>query len=150
MKKPIYQVTKLCDDRITNLLDYCSHQLTAKWALDVAHHVLYLFEDQNPSDERPRQALRALEQWIDGKISVSESRKFALAAHHAAKNATDPAAIAAARTSGHACAVCHVKTHAYGVSMYGILASMYPSQGDSQPEREWQYNHLIELMNMKS
>jgi len=138
MKKPLYQVTKLCDDKITNLLRECSHPLAATWAFDVAQHVLHLFEVKNPNDGRPREALHALQQWIEGKISVSEARKFALAAHHAAKNATDPAAIAAARASGHACAVCHVKTHAHGASMYAILSSMYTRQGDSEPETEWQ------------
>ena len=87
---------------------------------------------------------------MDGKISVSVARRFALSAHKAAQEAEYPASIAAARASGHACAVAHVKTHASGVVMYAVLATMYHHEGDPIPETEWQYRHLIELMNIKS
>jgi len=150
MKKQLYKVTTLCDEKITNLLKNCDHKLTARWALDAAMHVLYLFEEKNKKDLRPRQALHALKSWMDGKTSMADARTYALAAHHAAKNETNPEAIATARACGHACAVAHVKTHANGVMMYGILASMYANGGDQATETNWQYNHLIELMNMKS
>ena len=150
MKSKLYKVTTLCDDRIINLLKNCDQNLTARWALDAAMHVLYLFEEKNSKDQRPRQALHALKLWMDGKISMADARTYALDSHHAAKNETDPGAIAAARACGHACAVAHVKTHANGVMMYAILASMYANGGDRTPETDWQYNHLIELMNVKS
>jgi uncharacterized membrane-anchored protein len=150
MKKQLYKVTTLCDEKITNLLKNCDHKLTARWALDAASHVLYLFEEKNSKDLRPRQALNALKLWMDGKISMTDARTYALAAHRAAKNETNPEAIAAARTCAHACAVAHVKTHANGVMMYAILASMYANGGDQATETNWQYNHLIELMNVKS
>src|SRR3989339_1862590 len=102
MKKQIYKVTKLCDERITSLLEECDHKLVARWAYDAGMHVLDLFEVKNENDPRPREALYALQDWIDGKISVSVARRFALSAHKAAQAAVDPASIAAARASGHA------------------------------------------------
>ncbi len=35
------------------------HRLLALWAADCAEHVLHLFEHEQPSDTRPREAIEA-------------------------------------------------------------------------------------------
>jgi hypothetical protein len=39
------------------------------WMADVAAHVLYIFENQRPNDDRPRKAIEATHQFIRGNIS---------------------------------------------------------------------------------
>jgi hypothetical protein len=93
-------------------LDNKEHKLLALWAADCAEHVLHLFEDHHPEDVRPRKAIAAARAWAHGEMEIGEARQFALAAHAAARNATQPEAIAAARAAGHAAATAHVPGHA--------------------------------------
>ena len=44
------------------------HRLLADWALLCAEHVLHLFEDQQPADSRPRDALDLGRAWIRGEV----------------------------------------------------------------------------------
>ena len=150
MKHKQYQVTKLCDLRITNMIDQTDHITVAQWALDLGYRLLPLFEIKNPVDLRPRKALEALTMWMEGTLTVGNARKCAFDAHQAAKEATDPESVAIARSIAHACAVTHVKTHAYGAHMYAVLSSMYQTDGDPIPETNWQLNHFIQLINNKN
>ena len=48
--------------------------------------------------------------------------KASLAAHAAAREASDPAAVAAARAAGHAVATAHAADHCMGALLYGLNA----------------------------
>jgi hypothetical protein len=99
------------------------HREHALSAADSAERVLPLFESVFPNDDRPRSAIAAARAWARGDIRVGETRKAALAAHAAARDATAyPAACAAARAAGHAAATAHVITHAGAVSLYADKA----------------------------
>ena len=41
-----------------------NHQLLALWAATCAEHVLPLFEQANPTDERPRKAIELARAWV--------------------------------------------------------------------------------------
>jgi hypothetical protein len=73
---------------------------------------LYLFEQDNPNDKRPRSALDGLLSWSKGELSVPEVRKLAFASHSAARDSSSPASMAIARACGHTAAIAHVITHA--------------------------------------
>jgi hypothetical protein len=83
-------------------VDDKEHKLLALWVADCAEHVLLLFENHYPQDNRPRKAIAAARAWASNEMKMTAARKFALAAHAAARNATEPEAIAAARSAGHA------------------------------------------------
>src|SRR3954469_12188461 len=84
-------------------LDLARHRLLAMWAADCAEHVLPLFENCS-SDDRPRRAIETARAWARGEVRVGAAQKAAVAAHAAAREATDKGAIAVARAAGHAAA----------------------------------------------
>ncbi|MGH4140594.1 putative immunity protein [Clostridium sp.] len=108
------------------------------WATDCAEHVLSHFEEEYPEDNRPRKAIEAGRAWVHGKVSVSEARFAAFAAHAAARDADEGSvAVAVARAAGHAAATVHVAGHA-------VHAANYAATSISK-ERTWQYQHLLDL-----
>lgn len=117
--------------------DDSKHKLLALWAADCAEHVLPIFEDHYPQDDRPRKAIAAARAWASNEMKMTEVRKFALAAHAAARNATRPETIAAARAAGHAAATAHVPGHAKHAAAYAAKSSL-----DPRVEIEWQLQKL--------
>ena len=130
------------DELLAQLLSSKDRKVLAVWAADCAEHVLPLFEEKYPEDDRPSKAIEAARAWVRGEIRVGEARKAALGAHAAARTATDDAARAAARAAGHAAATAHVARHALGPVMYATKAAGFAA---SAQEREWQLRHLLDL-----
>ena len=50
------------------------HRMLADWAVLCAEHVLRLFEDQQPGDSRPRDAIEAGRAWIRGEVRMGDAR----------------------------------------------------------------------------
>jgi hypothetical protein len=117
------------------------HEQLALWAADCAERVLALFEVEHPNDSRPRNAIKATRQCQIGNLSVTEARRFAFAAHAAARAAVKPAAIASARSAGHAAATAHVATHAPHAARYALKAITFVDQAN-EVERDWQISQL--------
>ncbi|MHA4835741.1 putative immunity protein [Sphingopyxis sp. MSC1_008] len=114
------------------------HQKLALWAADCAERVLANFGD---ADLRPRAAIDAARKWTNGTLAMAEARKLAFAAHAAAREAGNPAAIAAARAAGHAAATPHVAGHARHAAGYALKSAQLAGQ-DVASEREWQLAHM--------
>ncbi|MBX3053908.1 MAG: hypothetical protein KF753_20695 [Caldilineaceae bacterium] len=98
------------------------HHLLALWAAACAQHVLHLFESEQPSDPRPRQAIEQIRAWARGEISMSQSRAaggHAMAAARELREASRHAAYAA----GQAAVVAHVAAHELGAAAYAIKAA---------------------------
>lgn len=122
------------------------HRLLAMWAADCAEHVLHLFEEARPEDDRPRQAIERARAWARGEISMTRAREAAYAAHAAAREAQG-AAREAARASGHAVAVAHMADHELGASAYAlraVRAAVPYKEREESVTREllWQREHL--------
>src|SRR6185437_4836736 len=118
------------------------HRLLADWALLCAEHVLHLFEDHQPGDRRPREAVDAGRAWIRGEVRMGDARRAAFQANAAARGMSDPAKFAAL-SAGQAAAVPHVAAHDLGAAAYAIRAAgACVPVGDSAraraEEREWQ------------
>ena len=111
-------------DRRAVTRDSSYHRLFALKAAEEAERVLSIFEQTQPGDERPRQAIEAIRAWALGKreLGMAEVRKLALACHAAAREAKSEAATFAARAAGHAVATWHVPTHAMAVPAYAWKA----------------------------
>ena len=122
------------------------HHLLALWAADCAEHVLYLFENVCPQDDRPRQAIESARAWTRGEISMSQSRAaggHAMAAARALRGAARHAAFAA----GQAGVVAHVAAHELGAATYAIKAVQAAAlEGESKEagrlECQWQRAQL--------
>ena len=61
-------------------LQDADHRLLAVWAADCAQHVLHLFEQAQPSDDRPRRAIEQARAWARGEITMTQARTAAGAA----------------------------------------------------------------------
>ena len=98
------------------------HHLLALWAAACAEHVLPYFEEVQPSDPRPRQAIEQARAWVRGEIKMSQARAaggHAMAAARVLSGAARHAAFAA----GQAAVVAHVAAHELGAAAYAIKAA---------------------------
>jgi hypothetical protein len=98
-------------------------RVLAVWAADCAERTLHLFEAEAPSDTRPREAIDGARAFARGELLIGPARSLAVRAHAAARDVDDPAAVAAARATGHAAAVAHMASHARGVPAYAAIAA---------------------------
>lgn len=115
-------------------------RVLALWAADCAERTLPLFERQAPTDTRPREAIDGLRAFAAGEMRIGPVRALAAAAHAAAREVGDPAAVAAARAAGQAAAVAHMAAHARGVA-YAALAAGLAAPNDPNAiadEASWQ------------
>ena len=67
-------------------LQDADHHLLAIWAADCAQHMLHLFEEMQPNDDRPRRAIELARAWARGEIMMSQARAAGGAANAAARN----------------------------------------------------------------
>ena len=151
MKKPKMAVTSL-DKSIEELAAGTDHRKLAIWAADCAGRVLPYFEERSPGDNRPREAIDALRAWVlTGVFKMADIRRAALAAHAAAREVEeDNAARSAARAAGQAVAAAHVPRHAIAAALYAATAvrdatNVSDAGAAMARERNWQYQHLLEL-----
>jgi len=126
------------------------HRLLAEWAADCAQHVLHLFEEIQPNDDRPRRAIELIRAWARGEITMSQSRAAGGHAMAAARELSG-AARHAAYAAGQAAAVAHVAAHELGVAAYAIKAvraAAPKGESESAGRREchWQREQLPEAI----
>ncbi len=98
-----------------------NHHLLTLWAATCAEHVLHLFEDVMPDDNRPRYAIEQARAWVRGEVKMMQSRDSAGHAHAAARNLKGAPRFAA-YAAGQAAAVPHVAAHELGAAAYAIRA----------------------------
>jgi hypothetical protein len=151
MKKYIFSI-KHKDKSIAELVSKTDHKTLAVWAIDCVERVLPYFEEKYPDDHRPRQAMDALQTWINtGVFKMAVIRNAALTSHAAAREVgEDNAARSAARAAGQAVSTAHVPTHSIGAANYALQAihrATIPSDAEAAAakERDWQTQHLLEL-----
>lgn len=126
------------------LLD-ADHHLLAVWAANCAEHMLHFFEETQPQDNRPRQAIELARAWARGEITMTQARSDANAAARDVSGAAKEAAHAAAQ----AAAVAHVAAHALGAAAYAIRAVRAAAPKDERDkagrlECQWQRAQLPE------
>ncbi|MBS2534882.1 hypothetical protein KGQ20_19100 [Catenulispora sp. NF23] len=125
------------------------HRLLAEWAAQCAEHVLPLFEQGQPDDSRPRDAIAVGRAWIRGEVRMTDAHNTAFVANAAAKGRPDPAKFAAL-AAGQAVAVAHVAAHDLGAAAYGIRAAVAAATAaaadDAESarlaERDWQRERI--------
>src|SRR5512139_244638 len=122
------------------------HHLLAIWAADCAQHVLHLFEEMQPNDDRPRRAIELARAWTRGEITMSQTRAAGGHAMAAARELSG-AARHAAYAAGQAAVVAHVAAHELGAAAYAIKAARAAAldgQAEEAGRREckWQRDQL--------
>lgn len=127
-------------------LDRESHAFLARWAADCAGRVLHLFT-QCSEDNRPKRALEIARAWANGEVRTGAAMKASVAAHAAARQVTDKAAVAAARAAGQAVATAHSADHSMGALLYALkaleaLEALEASGGSPDAELELQLAKL--------
>ena len=110
------------------------HRLLADWALLCAEHVLHLFEEQQPGDSRPRDAIEVGRAWIRGELRMTDAHNAAFQANAAARGMADPAKFAAL-SAGQAVAVAHVAAHDLGAAAYAIRAAGASASQPTTPRK---------------
>ena len=98
------------------------HRRLALWAADCAEHVLDVFEQASPDDERPRRAIELGRAWARGEVTMTVARTAAGHANAAARDLRG-AARHAAFAAAQAAAVAHVAAHDLGAAAYAIKAA---------------------------
>lgn len=143
---PSVRDPRLITIRRGGLLSDADHHLLALWAAHCAEHVLDLFEAEQPTDPRPRDAIDAARAWARGEIKMMEARACGGHAMGAARSLRG-AARYAAYAAGQAACVGHVAEHDLGAAAYAIKAvqAADPSNANARRlERDWQRDQLPE------
>ncbi len=118
------------------------------WSADCAERALPIYESRAGADSRPRAAIEGIREFASGGRRTARLRTLALDAHAAAREAGDPAAVAAARAAGsaaasaytHPLADVHQTKHVVGSAAYAALALELahpddPGSGDAEVRR---------------
>jgi hypothetical protein len=135
---------RLITIRRGGLLGDADHQLLALWAARCAEHVLPLFEAEEPTDPRPRNAVDAARAWARGEMTMMDARAVGGHAMGAARPLRGAARFAA-YAAGQAACVGHVAEHDLGAAAYAIRAvrAANPASPDAgRLERDWQRDQL--------
>jgi hypothetical protein len=132
LRKMLGEVNSPSAIALRELIDTQSKETIRKWCLAYSEaKILPIFEKYCPGDERPRNAVRAAYDYLDGRVKFSFVKNIILNECHAAAREldTNPAAQAAARAIGHSAAVVHTLTHCLGSYFYGAAAVAYDRMG---------------------
>jgi len=125
---------------LRQLIDTQSKETIRKWCLDYAENkLLPIFEKHSPDDNRPRSAIEAAHEYVDGKVKFPVVKNIILNECHAAARELDsnPTAQAAARGVGQGSAVVHTLTHSLGLFFYAAAAIAYDRIGTEATETEY-------------
>ena len=101
--------------------DQDSKRVASQLAIEFAEQALPIFEKRRPNDERPRKAIQAARDYLDGKISLEELRASRQAGAHTDAYAAD-AAYADAAYAYAAAAAAAAAAYAYA---YAADAAAY-------------------------
>jgi hypothetical protein len=136
---------KVRDPRLVTIrrggsLTDADHRRLAMWAALCAEHVLHLFEDEQASDARPREAIEAARKWARGDMKMMDARARGGHAMGAARPLRG-AARYAGYSAGQAACVGHMAEHDLGAAAYAIRAVRAANPGNPGAggvERDWQ------------
>lgn len=135
---------------LMSLIQSQSKSTIAHWCLDYSLHNIFPLYDKNyHGDGRPKMAITAAYEWLDGKIKLPKAKAFILAAHAAAREATDISSQAAARACGQAASVIHSAAHSLGMVFYGTAAIAYDKLGTHAARADYDAFAEIECAKME-
>ena len=132
LRKTLGDVNAPSAAALRELIDTQSKDTIRRWCLSYAtDRILPIFEKRRPGDDRPRNAVNAARDYLDGKVKFPAVKNIILNECHAAAREldSDPIAQAAARAVGQGSAVVHTLTHSLGLFFYAAAAVAYDRVG---------------------
>lgn len=147
MSKPKIKIvdhTELRDEIETNS-ELISQADLARWAISIARRVLPYAEKEFPDNAKIKHGVSVIELWQNGEASVHQVRQGGFKVHEVARECKSKTAKAAARATGQAVGVGHMRGHAMVVADYAIKAVGFDSSDDMNritEERQWQLREL--------
>lgn len=116
---------------LMRLIETQSNNTIIKWCNEYAkEHILPIYEKDYPNDLRLKNALNAVNEWLERKIKLVEAKKIIKEVQVAAREAEgNPAAQAAARAIGATTTTINTVTSSLGLAFYGAAAIAYSSVG---------------------
>jgi len=132
LRKTLGDVNAPSTVALRNLIDTQSKETICKWCLEYTENkLLPIFEKQCSDDKRPRNAVKAARDYLDGKVKFPVVKNIILnECHQAARELDDnPIAQAATRGVGQGSAVVHTLTHSLGLFFYAAAAIAYERVG---------------------
>src|SRR5581483_8538775 len=103
------------------------------------------FEAKAPGDGRPRDAIARTRAFARGELAVAGEIRRRFVAGAAAREVSNPAAVAAARAAGQAASIPHIGAHALGAAAYAAKAAGLAAPGRPEAvdeEIRWQRDHM--------
>ena len=105
--------------------------MLAEWAAVCAEHVLPLFEEEQPDDTRPRDAIEVGRGWIRGEVPMRVAQSNRVRGERCRTWTTRPGEVR--RPRGRASRrVAHVAAHDLGAAAYAIRAAAASPASRSQ------------------
>lgn len=116
---------------LMRLIETQSKNTIIKWCNEYAReHILPIYEKYYPKDSRLKNALDAINEYMEGNIKLTEAKKIIKEAQIAAREAEgNPAAQAAARAIGATTATINTVTSSLGLVFYGSASIAYSTVG---------------------
>ena len=116
---------------LMRLIETQSKETIANWCIDYAAlHLLPLWEKSFPDDSRPKAALTAAKDYLDGKIKLPEAKQHIIECRNAARQSEGShIAQGAARTIDAAVSSIHNPTGSISIAFYGALTIAYDQLG---------------------
>jgi hypothetical protein len=116
-----------------------SLRILGKWAADCAERALFIYEEREKSDSRPRDAIKGIREFSAGGKRTKQLRTLALAAFAASRETKDLAASAAAQSACLAASSAYTHPlvdvqqtkHILGPAAYAALAIELNHGGDT-------------------
>lgn len=110
---------------LISLFQLQNHRVMALWAFDFAAESISVLEKKYPEETRPKEALKAAQDWSAGRIKMRFAQRKILDCHAFAKEIDCKEDIALCHAIGQACAVVHTAGHAIGYPIYDLTAIVY-------------------------
>jgi hypothetical protein len=130
-------------------LSEADRRIVAAWAANCAEHVLNMFEQEAPGDNRARDGIARARAFGRGELDAAGEIRRRFIAGRAAQAASSPAGKAAARAAGQASGVAHMGAHALGAAAYAAKAAELVAPGDGgAAEIAWQVENMSETVKV--
>ncbi len=140
-------------EKIDDLYDDSEQVILAKWAVEVAKHILKICGIDYMEVDAIVEGFKVNELWREGKARMHDVRQAGFKIHRLAKESHSKLEEAALRATGQAVASGHMREHAMVASDYAIKAIGLKTSNDITHitrERQWQYEELQRLCRKDS
>lgn len=136
---------------LMRLIETQSKNTIVKWCNEYAReYILPIYEKDYPEDSRLKNALNASNEWLEGKMKLTEAKKVIKEVQIAAREVEgNPAAQAAARAIGATTATINTITSSLGLAFYGAAAIAYSSIGVNEKVEVYDKIAARECRNME-